>query len=102
MRRPPFNLCLGADGRLLQISTPQITQALYVAGLAFVHEMRTSEFQLDSQASRQSGPSEAFLHLIDKQNLEVIVNALKKLESAWAGAGVMLYVLQKRAAGECA
>ncbi|KAJ9105963.1 hypothetical protein QFC19_003298 [Naganishia cerealis] len=81
------------------ISTPQITQALYVAGLAFVHEMRTSDFQLDSQTTKQSGSSEAFLHLIDKQNLGVIVNALKKLESAWAGAGVMLYVLQKRAAG---
>jgi hypothetical protein len=64
--------------------------------------MRTSEFQLDSRASQQSGPSEAFLHLVDKQNLEVIVNALKKLETAWAGAGVMLYVLQKRAAGELA
>jgi hypothetical protein len=61
--------------------------------------MRTSEFQLDSRGSRQSGTSEAFLHLIDKQNLEVIVNALKKMENAWAGAGVMLYVLQKRAAG---
>lgn len=62
--------------------------------------MRTSEFQLDSRGSRQSGTSEAFLHLIDKQNLEVIVNALKKMENAWAGAGVMLYVLQKRAAGK--
>ncbi|KAJ9119052.1 hypothetical protein QFC22_003543 [Naganishia vaughanmartiniae] len=81
------------------ISTPQITQALYVAGLAFVHEMRTSDFKLGSQGTKQSGSSEAFLHLIDKQNLGVIVNALKKLESAWAGAGVMLYVLQKRAAG---
>ncbi|GHJ88959.1 hypothetical protein NliqN6_5361 [Naganishia liquefaciens] len=81
------------------IATPQITQALYVAGLAFVHEMRTSEFQLDARESRPSGSSEAFLHLIDKQNLEVIVNALKKMENAWAGAGVMLYVLQKRAAG---
>jgi hypothetical protein len=61
--------------------------------------MRTSDFHLGSQATKQSGSSEAFLHLIDKQNLGVIVNALKKLESAWAGAGVMLYVLQKRAAG---
>jgi hypothetical protein len=62
--------------------------------------MRTSDFHLDSQGSKPSGSSEAFLHLIDKQNLGVIVNALKKLESAWAGAGVMLYVLQKRAAGK--
>jgi hypothetical protein len=86
----------------LQIASPQVTQALYIAGLAFVHEIKQSLFQGEGDASSSrgaAGQGTAFLHLLAKQNLDVIIKALKRMEGYWAGAGVALNILQQRASG---
>jgi hypothetical protein len=87
--------------RLHQIVSPQMTQALYIAGLAFVHEIKQSTFQGtgDPSSSGAGGQGTAFLHLLAKQNLDVIINALRKMERYWAGAGVARHILEQRASG---
>jgi hypothetical protein len=69
--------------------------------LAFVHEIKQSLFQVEGDASNRgaAGHGTAFLHLLAKQNLDVIIKALKKMEVYWAGAGVALNILEQRASG---
>lgn len=41
----------------------------------------------------------AFLHFLIQENLDVIINALRKMERYCAGAGVACHILEQRASG---
>lgn len=105
-----MGLISDADYEPIQTVTPHITQALYTAGLAFVHEIHNSAWDFTrevvqgeslapSNNLKHAAGSEAFFAHIAQQNLDVILKSLKTLETFWAGAGVSLYVLKQRAQG---
>lgn len=61
-------------------------QPIFLAGKTFLDEIA---------ASRQSGgedPLQAVLIMIARQNLEILVNGLRKMEHRWAEAGFPLSV----------
>lgn len=108
-----------------QTASPGLSQTLYIAGLAFIAEMKHASMGLASgmnsaSASRPPSPSgdwssssaahghgghstpqasDAFLNLLAQQNLNVIVKALQQMTHFWAGAGVMLNILKQRSQG---
>lgn len=84
-----------------QTASPHISQALYIAGLAFVHEIKQGMFQgtNDQAAAGAAVQGTAFLQVLAQQNLDVIINALRKMERYWAGAGVARHILEQRASG---
>ncbi len=86
---------------LSQMASPQIVQAIYVAGLAFVYEVQRSKFGFEPvQATSTGSNQDTLLQIVAEQNLNVLINALKRLESVWGGAGVPRYVLTQRAQGQ--
>jgi hypothetical protein len=86
---------------LTQIAAPIIVQPLFVAALAFVHELKTSQlFPQASGAMSASGTStDAFLASIDRQSLTTLNKALGRLEHYWPGAAFAINILQQRQAG---
>lgn len=79
---------------LNQVVSPQLAQALYIAGLAFVEELKHAAF-----LPSDDGASSAFLNKLARQNLDMIVKSLATLTRFWAGAGVLLNILRQRASG---
>lgn len=84
-------------------ASPHLTQALYIAGVAFGYEAKQKAAgmpRLESGSAGESdGATDAFLHLIAQQNLDTIVGALQRLERYWTGAGLPLNVLKQRLEG---
>lgn len=85
-------------------ASPHLTQALYIAGVAFGYEAKQKaagmpRLERDAAGESNDGATDAFLHLIAQQNLDTIVGALSRLERYWTGAGLPLNVLKQRLEG---
>ncbi|WVQ85799.1 hypothetical protein IAT38_007967 [Cryptococcus sp. DSM 104549] len=104
------------------LSTPYLTQPLFVASMAFIHEMRSLQASADpSDPSSQAQPSSAdgpagstnpsdpagstdqhgnptdlLMLSMAKQNFTALLNAVHKMEEYWAGAHYVAELLEKR------
>ncbi|ODN82869.1 hypothetical protein, variant 1 [Cryptococcus amylolentus CBS 6039] len=94
-----------------QISSPYLTQPLFVAGMAFIHEMRalnaTAEPGKPMDPSRDGSlhpgsaaapnPTDILMLSRAKQNFSTILHAVYRLEEYWAGAHYVATLLEKSA-----
>ncbi|TYJ53359.1 hypothetical protein B9479_006019 [Cryptococcus floricola] len=92
------------------ISSPYLTQPLFVAGMAFIHEMRalnaTAEPGKPMDPSRDGSlhpgsaaapnPTDILMLSRAKQNFSTILHAVYRLEEYWAGAHYVATLLEKR------
>lgn len=96
---------------LLQTSAPLVTQPIYVAALAFLHEAKLENFHAGNgtggqpQSERENSESaanntEAFLASLHKQSLTTLSKALQRIEWYWAGAAYATNILAQRESGK--
>jgi hypothetical protein len=75
-----------------------IVQPLFLAALAFVHELKTS--MIMGQPTDSANSTDSFLASIDRQSLTTLNKALSRLETYWPGAAFANNILQQRQAGK--
>ncbi|WVQ79789.1 hypothetical protein IAT38_001889 [Cryptococcus sp. DSM 104549] len=75
-------------------SAPYLSQPLFVAGMAFIHEMRS--LQASANDAAQPSPTDILMFSMAKQNFSAILNAVHKIEEYWAGAHYVATLLEKR------
>uniref|UniRef100_A0A0W0FF04 Zn(2)-C6 fungal-type domain-containing protein n=1 Tax=Moniliophthora roreri TaxID=221103 RepID=A0A0W0FF04_MONRR len=95
-------------------ASPFVNQCLFIAGVAFVHDAKEEEILggTDGIAMPDMGANgnpnvmgkgmqmqSAFINGLMKQNLSVVLKALKKMEGYWSGLGYIISVLEQRASG---
>ncbi|WVQ70547.1 hypothetical protein IAR50_000066 [Cryptococcus sp. DSM 104548] len=94
------------------ISSPYLTQPLFVAGMAFIHEMRalnattepgnpmdpspSLDKSLHPESAAPSNPTDILMLSRAKQNFSTILHAVYRLEEYWAGAHYVVTLLEKR------
>lgn len=87
-----------------------MTQPIYVAALAFLHEAKLENFHPGNGTSRQhqterensesAANTEAFLASLHKQSLTTLSKALQRIEWYWAGAAYATNILAQRESGQ--
>ncbi|EEB92363.1 hypothetical protein MPER_09141, partial [Moniliophthora perniciosa FA553] len=95
-------------------ASPFVNQCLFIAGVAFVHDAKEEEILGNAGGNAMPGMSRsgnpnmmgkgmqmqsAFISGLVKQNLSVVLKALKKMEEYWSGLGYIISVLEQRASG---
>ena len=65
-------------------ATPFVNQCLFIAGVAFVHDVQSEEMSI--------GLHSDFITGLVKQNLSAIMKALKRMELYWSGLGYIINV----------
>lgn len=80
------------------LANPFAVQPLYVACLAFIHDIRANEtdFPVDVEKPQTV---DRLLNSLARQNLSILTKALQRMEHYWAGVSYVLNTLEKRAAG---
>ncbi|KAL5513453.1 hypothetical protein ACEPAH_3852 [Sanghuangporus vaninii] len=88
------------------LGNPFSVQPIFVACLAFLHEIKRNTF---TQGPRHSNTSptetneppsaEQFMSSMARQNLTVLTKALQRMEQYWAGIAYVLSILEQRVAG---
>ncbi|KAF9040283.1 hypothetical protein BDZ89DRAFT_1060712 [Hymenopellis radicata] len=72
-------------------AAPFVNQCLFIAGVAFVHDVQSEDFS--------AGVHSNFIAGLVKQNLSAVLKALKRMETYWNGLGYIISVLEQRASG---
>ncbi|OZJ04492.1 hypothetical protein BZG36_02667 [Bifiguratus adelaidae] len=82
-------------------ASPGIVQPIYVAGLAYALDMKTSEYTLGSRTTSEGTPTatNAFLKSVARQNLSALMKALQRMEQYWSGVSYVSEVLEQRISG---
>ncbi|WWD20738.1 hypothetical protein CI109_105214 [Kwoniella shandongensis] len=75
------------------LSAPYLSQPLFVAAMAFIHESRSLQI---SASEPNNNPTDILMLSMAKQNLQALVNATQKMEEYWAGANYVATILEKR------
>lgn len=70
------------DATASYCATPFVNQCLFIAGVAFVHDVQ----------SEVGGVGEQFLNGLVRQNLSALMKALKRMEVYWSGLGYIIDV----------
>lgn len=114
-----FDTCILTVLGLAQTSAPLVVQPIYVAALAFLHEVKLEAFhgngnggqdnetrtnQAQSKGSHaapnnERGNTEAFLASLHKQSLTTLSRALQRIEVYWAGCAYATNILAQRESG---
>ncbi|OCB87698.1 hypothetical protein A7U60_g5224 [Sanghuangporus baumii] len=89
------------------LGNPFSVQPIFVACLAFLHEIKRNTF---TQGPRHSNTSptetneppsaEQFMSSMARQNLTILTKALQRMEQYWAGIAYVLSILLQRVAGK--
>ncbi|WWC92345.1 uncharacterized protein L201_007300 [Kwoniella dendrophila CBS 6074] len=79
-------------------SAPYLTQPLFVAAMAFIHEMKSLSISSSdpSAPSSNSSATDILMLSMAKQNFQALLNATQKMEHFWAGAAYVAQILEKR------
>ncbi|OCF33674.1 pathway-specific nitrogen regulator [Kwoniella heveanensis BCC8398] len=80
-------------------SAPYLTQPLFVAAMAFIHEMRSLTIASEGNGNGEGGnpnPTDILMLSMAKQNFQALLNASQKMEEYWAGANYVVNILEKR------
>lgn len=92
-----------------------MVQPIYVAALAFLHEVKLDNIQSSGERSQdgqdqndlsggnqvqKDGNTEAFLASLHKQSLTTLSRALQRIETYWAGCAYVTNILAQRQSGE--
>lgn len=79
-----------------------VVQPIFVAALAFIHEMRIADSGLGFTLSAKDGHNtgtDAFLASLDRQSLFTLNKALQRIEHYWAGVSFVTNILHQKEAG---
>ncbi|WVF68209.1 hypothetical protein IAT40_002974 [Kwoniella sp. CBS 6097] len=80
-------------------SAPYLTQPIFVAAMAFVHEMRSLTIASEGNGNGEAAnpnPTDILMLSMAKQNFQALLNASQKMEEHWAGANYVVNILEKR------
>ncbi|KAF8891156.1 fungal-specific transcription factor domain-containing protein [Mucidula mucida] len=80
---------LSASVNRIILRCPFVNQCLFIAGVAFVHDVQSEDLGVHSN----------FIAGLVKQNLSAVLKALKRMELYWSGLGYIISVLEQRASG---
>ncbi len=80
----------------LQLSSPFVVQPLYVACLAFLHDMKTSA--LGIEPLRKARTADLLIASRIKQYLSALIKAIHHMEHYWSGVSFVSSVLDDKAA----
>ncbi|KAF8151784.1 fungal-specific transcription factor domain-containing protein [Crassisporium funariophilum] len=78
------------------LASPFAVQPIFVACLAFIHEMKINEL-MGVQEKAQT--VDLLLTSLARQNVGVLIKALQRMEQYWAGVSYVLGILEQKAAG---
>lgn len=81
------------------LASPFAVQPIYVASLAFIHEMKSSAAGFNLQAERTLQTVDDLLSTLARQNLSVLTKAIQRMEHYWAGISYVTNILEQRAEG---
>ncbi|WVQ95649.1 hypothetical protein IAU59_002747 [Kwoniella sp. CBS 9459] len=80
-------------------SAPYLTQPLFVAAMAFIHEMRSLTIASEGNGTGEGAnpnPTDILMLSMARQNFQALLNASQRMEEYWAGANYVVNILEKR------
>ncbi|KAJ7641467.1 fungal-specific transcription factor domain-containing protein [Roridomyces roridus] len=80
------------------LSSPFTVQPIYIACLAFIHDIKFSAMDVQLSTERPRNV-DVLLTSMARQNLSVLMKALARMEQMWAGVAYVTNLLEQRAEG---
>lgn len=82
------------------LANPFVSQAMFAAGCAFVHECRIRGFDLSMiNVNDAEQSSKSFLQSLAREHANILLSALQRQTRYWSGVCYISNVLEQRAAG---
>ncbi|KAJ7904949.1 hypothetical protein B0H13DRAFT_2509698 [Mycena leptocephala] len=78
------------------LSSPFTVQPIYIASLAFVHDIKSSAIDVQLSTPRNV---DMLLTSMARQNLSILMKALARMEQVWAGVSYVTTILEHRVEG---
>ncbi|KAG5351648.1 hypothetical protein C0989_005420 [Termitomyces sp. Mn162] len=81
-----------------QLTSPFAVQPIYVASLAFIYDIKSTDFNASAD-SKSNQSVDNLLSTLARQNLAVLTKALQRMEHYWVGISSVSDILDQNAAG---
>ncbi|KAG7442224.1 uncharacterized protein BT62DRAFT_974006 [Guyanagaster necrorhizus] len=78
------------------LSNPFVVQPIYIACLAFIHDLRISSMM---ELTQKPPTAELLLTSLARQNLSALIKAIQHMEHYWAGISYVSGILDSKAVG---